>query len=71
MSEYRDKLRSLAFVGQRVPSKVTVDHTDTAIVRTTEKAESQDVHLILNDAVRPHREDMTKAYADRHKEPAQ
>lgn len=68
MSEYRDKLRSLAFVGKPVPSKVTVDHTDTAVVRTTEKSESQDVHVVMNDPVRPHCQEMTRAYTERHKE---
>lgn len=54
MSEYRDKLRSLSFVGTPVASKVTTDHTDTAVVTTTEKNESQDVHVSLDRPVTPH-----------------
>lgn len=70
MSEYGDKLRSLSFVGRRTPHKVLTDHTDTAVVHTTVKDNSQDVRVVMNDCVRPHCPEMTKAYADaRRKEP--
>jgi hypothetical protein len=63
-AEFVEKLRSIQFLGHRTPSKTMVDHTDTAVVRTTVKDESQDVHVVMNDAVRPHRPEMTKAFAD-------
>lgn len=62
--EFREKLRSLSFVGKKTSSKTIVDHTDTAVVHTTVKDESQDVRVVMNDAVRPHRPEMTKAYQD-------
>lgn len=60
--EFKEKLRSLSFVGQPVGQKVTVDRTDTAWVKTTEKNESQDVHVTLTDAVRPHTPEMTRKH---------
>lgn len=68
MNNYQEKLRSLTFVGKSTHSKITIDHTDTAVVHTTEKNESQDVHVVMNDPVRPHCEEMTKAYADKRRE---
>lgn len=65
--EFQDKLRSLSFVGRPTASKKTVDHTDTAVVTTTTKDESQDVHVRMRDAVRPHCPEMTKAYADQQR----
>lgn len=59
-TEYRDKLRSLSFRGTPVASKVTYDHTDTTVVRTTEKNESQDIHVAVNEPVRAHRSDYVK-----------
>lgn len=56
-AEYREKLRSLSFVGTPVPSKVTFDHTDTAVVRTTEKDETQDIHVAVDRPVTPHWKD--------------
>lgn len=52
--EFREKLRSLSFVGRPTTSKKIVDHTDTAVVETTVKDESQDVHVVMNDCIRPH-----------------
>lgn len=69
--EFQEKLRSLSFVGRPTASKRTVDHTDTAVVTTTTKDESQDVHVAMRDAIRPHCPEMTKAYHDdRRKEQA-
>lgn len=65
---FQAKLRSLSFVGRPTASKRTVDHTDTAVVTTTTKDESQDVHVHMRDAVRPHCPEMTKAYQDQRKE---
>lgn len=53
-AEYREKLRSLSFVSTPVTSKVTKDRTDTAWVKTTEKDESQDIHVSLDKPVTPH-----------------
>lgn len=60
MNEFQEKLRSLSFMGTKTESKQIVDHTDTAVVRTTVKDESQDVHVVLRDAVRPHCPEMMK-----------
>lgn len=61
--EFQEKLRSLSFNGRRTPSKTIVDHTDTAVVHTTVKDESQDVRVVMKDAVRPHRPEMSFAHA--------
>lgn len=43
---YKEKLRSLGFRARKPSNKVTVDHTDTAIVTTTEHWEDrQDCHV--------------------------
>lgn len=68
VSAYQEKIRSLALVGRPTASKKTVDHTDTAVVTTTTKDESQDVHVRMRDAVRPHCPEMTKAHQDQRKE---
>lgn len=60
--EFQEKLRSVSFVGKPTPAKKTVDHTDTAVVTTTTKDESQDVHVRMTAPVRPHRPEMTRAY---------
>lgn len=65
-AEFKEKLRSLSLIGKSTPSKVIVDHTDTAVVHTTVKDESQDVRIVINDAVRPHRPEMTKAGSKTH-----
>lgn len=57
-----EKLRTLSFSARPTTSKRIVDHTDTAIVTTTEKAESQDVHVAMREPVRPHRPEMTAAH---------
>lgn len=51
---FKEKLRSLSFVSRPTRSKRITDHTDTAVVHTTVKDESQDVRVVLNDCVRPH-----------------
>lgn len=60
---FKEKLRSLSFVGRPTASKRTVDHTDVAVVTTTTKDESQDVHVRMTEAVRPHCAEMTQAHA--------
>lgn len=65
-AEFKEKLRSLSLIGKPTSSKVIVDHTDTAVVHTTVKNESQDVRVVLNDAVRPHCPEMTKAGSKTH-----
>lgn len=65
--EFQDKLRSLSLIGKPTASKKTVDHTDTAVVTTTTKDESQDVHVAMRDAVRPHCPEMTKGYQDQQR----
>lgn len=61
---FQEKLRSLSFVGRPTASKKTIDHTDQAVVTTTTKDESQDVHVLMRDAVRPHCPEMTQAHAE-------
>lgn len=56
-AEFKEKLQSLSFRHRPTDRKVTVDHTDTAVVTTTEKDNSQDVHVVMNDCVRPHWKD--------------
>lgn len=53
-AEYREKLRSLSFVGTPVLQKVTHDHIDNGVVRTTEKNETQDITVMLDKPVTPH-----------------
>lgn len=53
-TEFKEKIRSLSFVGAPVASKVTYDHTDTAVVRTTEKNESKDIAVHMGTPVTPH-----------------
>lgn len=62
------RAKGLSFVAKPTPSKTIVDHTDTAVVRTTVKDESQDVHVVMSDCVRPHCPEMTKAHQDGLKE---
>lgn len=61
-AEFKEKLRSLNFGHRPTEKKTTVDRTDTAWVTTTEKSDSQDVHVALTDAVRPHHPEMTQKY---------
>ena len=61
-ADFREKIRSINFGHRPVGQKKTVDHTDTAIVTTTTKDETQDVHVAMRDAVRPHHPEMTRKY---------
>lgn len=62
--EFKEKLRSLSLHGRKTPSKKTVDHTDTAVVTTTTRDESQDVNVRLTEPVRPHCPEMTRAFQE-------
>lgn len=56
-AEFKEKLRTLSFVGAPVASKVTYDKTDVSVVRTTEKNESQDICVRMDGPVTPHWKD--------------
>lgn len=64
MSEltFKEKLHSISFVSKHTKSKKIIDHTDTAVVTTTVKDESQDVNVTLTDCIRPHDPQMTQKY---------
>lgn len=63
---FKDKIKSISFGHRPVGQKVTVDDTGTAVVTTTTKDETQDVNVLVKDAVRPHHPEMTRKYWKEH-----
>jgi hypothetical protein len=50
--EFKEKLRSLSFRSRQPGPKVSVDHTDTAVVTTTEHWEDrQDLHVNMIEPI--------------------